>query len=150
MFFFPPFCIALKNCFLVVSSYFQYLPKGCPARVFVAWPRLNPATSPFYPNVTRLLPTYIQLKSRESMNHALCRQCQEPCHFLIYTGNVKMSVSPAASGKNISQSKAAQIPLLLAPKKMKMQQSSSCLIVFFVLFFVHCCYSLYLNACVCI
>lgn len=48
---------------------------------------------------------------------------REACHFPIYTENVKMSVPPAASGGDISQSKTAQISLLLAAKQMKTQPS---------------------------
>ena len=69
---------------------------------------------------------YAQLKSKGSINQALGRRCQEARHFPVYTANVKMSVPPAASGGNISRSKTTQIPLLLAPKQMKTQQSSSC------------------------
>lgn len=70
---------------------------------------------------------------------------REACHFPIYTENVKMSVPPAASGGDISQSKTAQIPLLLAAKQMKMQQSSSCPILVKMM-----CFSLFLVAVICL
>lgn len=91
------------------------------------------------------------------MNQALFRQCQDACHFPIYTENVKMSVPPAASAGNITQSKTAQIPLLLAAKRMEMQQSFPCPILvydvfvqsFTVLQFACACLCVHLNVISC-
>lgn len=74
-----------------------------------------------------------------------------------FPSTLKMSVPRAASAGNISQSKTAQIPLLLAAQQMEMQQSFPCPILvydvfvqtFTVLDFVCACLCVHLNVVSC-